>query len=47
MKVDDPNFSINYRSINHVEYIEIRTEPDATAPFVPLVPMLANMASTN
>ncbi|CAE7530107.1 unnamed protein product, partial [Symbiodinium microadriaticum] len=42
MKTDDPNFSINYRSINHVQYIEIRTEPDTVAPFVPLVPLLAN-----
>jgi hypothetical protein len=36
---DNPNFSINYRSINHVEYIEIETEPDLIEPFAPLMPL--------
>jgi hypothetical protein len=39
MKFDDPNFSINYRSINNVEYIEIDTEPDLVEPFAPLMPV--------
>jgi hypothetical protein len=43
LKPDNPNFSLNYRSINNVEYIEIETEPDLVQPFAPLMPVYAQL----
>lgn len=45
LKSDNPNFSINYRSINNVEYIEIDTEPDLIEPFAPLIPLYAQLST--
>lgn len=38
IKCDDPNFSINYRQINDVAFIEIVGEPDTVEPFPPIFP---------
>ena len=38
LKIDDPNFSINYRKINDIAYIEIDNEPDTTQDFTPIFP---------
>jgi hypothetical protein len=44
LKGDDPNFSINYRGINNIEYIEIKMEPDVVEAFMALVPNLGQPA---
>lgn len=38
LKLDDPNFSINYRKINAIAYIEIDNEPDTVEEFMPIFP---------
>ena len=38
LKLDDPNFSINYRKINDIAYIEIDNEPDTLEEFSPIFP---------
>ena len=38
LKLNDPNFSINYRNINNVAYIEIDNEPDTIEEFMPIFP---------
>mmetsp|Transcript_7616 Transcript_7616/g.12820 ORF Transcript_7616/g.12820 Transcript_7616/m.12820 type:complete len:654 (+) Transcript_7616:383-2344(+) len=38
LKLDDPNFSINYRKINDIAYIEIDDEPDVLEEFSPIFP---------
>jgi hypothetical protein len=38
LKLDDPNFSINYRKINDIAYIEIDDEPDTLEAFMPIFP---------
>jgi tetratricopeptide (TPR) repeat protein len=38
LRFDDPNFTVDYRSIGHCEYMELESEPDFNAPFPSLLP---------
>ena len=37
LKVGDPNFSLEYKSLANCEYMEFTTEPDLIEPFPPLL----------
>mmetsp|Transcript_4032 Transcript_4032/g.4125 ORF Transcript_4032/g.4125 Transcript_4032/m.4125 type:complete len:852 (-) Transcript_4032:143-2698(-) len=39
LRFDDPNFSIRYRLIHEVDYMEIESDPDLMEPFPSLLPL--------
>ena len=40
LRINDPNFSIEYKKISKLEYIEIDSEPDFVYPFPTLLPLV-------
>jgi len=39
LRYNDPNFSIQYKLIRDVEYMELDSEPDVIEPFPTLLPL--------
>jgi hypothetical protein len=39
MRKEDPNFSVEYRSIGKCAFMAINSEPDVMEPFPPLLPL--------
>ena len=39
LRFDDPNFSVQYKLIHDVEYMEIDSDPDLVEPFPTLLPL--------
>lgn len=37
LRPHDPNFSVDYKHVNNIEYIVVRTEPDVVEPFLPVL----------
>ena len=37
LRPNDPNFSIDYKNVNNIDYIVVRTEPDTVEPFMPIL----------
>ena len=39
MRLNDPNFAVDYKKISRFEFMEIESEPDVTEVFPPLLPV--------
>ena len=43
LRPHDPNFSVDYKHVNNIEYIVVRTEPDVVEPFLPILEAVKSM----